>query len=262
MKKILSTILVVLLLLSAIPMGAFTFTASAEEIKTSGVTGDCKWSLDGTVLTISGEGKMGDYTANNKDTKAPWGTKITSAIFEVSNSKDSESNCGVTHIGNRAFENCTALTSITIPDSVVSIGWGAFKDCKSLTSIEIGEKVQQISASAFVNTGYYENDDNWKNDVLYIGNYLIKAKSTISGNYTINDKTIAIAYFAFSDCSELTSITIPNSVSNIGAYAFNNCNKLTDAYYSVNIDINSLGNDNLENALHRVSTELTAGEWK
>ena len=53
MKKLLSVLLAVLLLISVVPLGAFTFTASAANT-TSGTTGDCTWTLDGTVLTISG----------------------------------------------------------------------------------------------------------------------------------------------------------------------------------------------------------------
>lgn len=59
MKKFLSVLLAVLLIISIMPMGLFSITASAA---TSGKTGNCTWSLDGTVLTISGNGKMQDYS--------------------------------------------------------------------------------------------------------------------------------------------------------------------------------------------------------
>ncbi len=58
MKKFLSILLTVMLMLSVIPLGLFSITASAATI---GRTGDCTWTLDGTVLTISGDGKMGNY---------------------------------------------------------------------------------------------------------------------------------------------------------------------------------------------------------
>ena len=51
---------------------------------------------------------------------------------------------GVTSIGDWAFWNCIALTSITIPDSVTSIGKGAFLDCTSLTSVNIPDSVTSI----------------------------------------------------------------------------------------------------------------------
>ena len=60
--------------------------------KPSGINGDCIWTLNGTELMISGNGKMGDY---NYSTETPWGSGITSVIIED----------GVTSIGNYAFDN-------------------------------------------------------------------------------------------------------------------------------------------------------------
>ena len=67
-KKFLSLVLSLMLILSVAPMRLFSITASAETA-TSGTTGDCTWTLDGTVLTISGNGKMGN--CNYYET--PWG---------------------------------------------------------------------------------------------------------------------------------------------------------------------------------------------
>ena len=55
----------------------------------------------------------------------------------------------VTNIGNRAFYQCTGLTSVTIPDSVEIIGYRAFSDCRSLTSIDIPDSVTNINSNAF-----------------------------------------------------------------------------------------------------------------
>ena len=60
MKKLLSFLLSIMLILSVVPMGLFSITASAVTA-TSGTAGDCTWKLDGTVLTISGNGAMGNY---------------------------------------------------------------------------------------------------------------------------------------------------------------------------------------------------------
>jgi len=130
---------------------------------------------------------------------------------------------GVRSIGVGAFADCTLLTSVTIPNSVTSIGVVAFLDCPSLTSITIPNSVTSIGSSAFNGTGIYNEESNWENDVLYIDNCLIKARTSISGAYTIKENTRLIANEAFYKCSSLTSVTIPNGVTHIGDEAFYDC---------------------------------------
>lgn len=111
----------------------------------------------------------------------------------------------VTAIGNSAFSNYITIESITIPECVTTIG-----------------------NNAFYNTAYYNDSNNWDNNVLYIGNYLIEADTSISGNYEINDGTTVIADGAFSYCTNLTSVTIPDSVITIGDDAFSYCTWITN----------------------------------
>jgi hypothetical protein len=135
---------------------------------------------------------------------------------------------GVTSIGRGALYGCDSLTEIIIPDSVTSIGYSAFYDCSSLTSVVIPDSVTSIGESVFSNTGYYKESSNWENDVLYIGKHLIKAKTSISGEYTIKEGTLCIAQAAFEKCSNLRSAVIPNSLMNINSYAFEDCDSLTE----------------------------------
>ena len=133
----------------------------------------------------------------------------------------------VTIIDENAFYGCRALTSITVPEGVTSIGDNAFGACRDTTSITLPNSITSIGQNSFAGTAYYDNESNWENGVLYIGNYLIKAKDNLIGNYEIKNGTKTIADFAFVFCEGLTSIIIPDSVTIIGTGAFDTCTGLT-----------------------------------
>ena len=215
-RKIISLLLSILMIITSVPLMAVNSFAA-----TSGTTGECTWTLDGTVLTISGNGKMKDYSW---DDASPWGTSITKVVIEN----------GVTSIGEYAFRYCTSLTNITIPDGVTSIGDYAFGNCTSLTSVTIPDSVTSIGERAFYNTAYYNDESNWNNGILYIGNHLIEAKENVSGNVEIRQGTKTIADSAFYGCNSLTSVTIGNGVTSIGYSAFEGCTSLTEINVSSN----------------------------
>ena len=197
------------------------------------------WTLSNNTLTISGTGPMFDYQSSDK---VPWFNYVSS-IFSI-NIKNGVTTIGdlafcncknltsvtipstVTDIGN-AFTNCQNLPSITIPSSVTSIEANAFNNCKKLSSINIPSSVIYIGTRAFYQTADYNKASNWKDGVLYINNCLIESKVDISGAYTIQEGTRVIANAAFMNCSSLTSVIIPNSITNVGDLAFYNCFSLT-----------------------------------
>ncbi len=132
----------------------------------------------------------------------------------------------VTNIEYEAFSGCTSLKSITIPDNVARVVNGAFRGCSSLTKIVIPDSVTGIAALAFEDTAYYNDEANWKDEMLYIGNHLIHVKETKDGECEIRNGTVAIANGAFESCAEVTSVIIPDSVITIGDGAFSHCYNL------------------------------------
>ena len=143
--------------------------------------GDFEYSVrdDGTV-------EITDYNGNAKTVDIPEtidgksATRIGDSAFEwCSNIESIAIPDSVTSIGRRAFGDCANLTNITIPNSVIEIGWHAFYDCASLKSI------------------------------------------------TIPDSVINIGGCAFNNCTSLTSVTIPDSVTSIEYSAFVGCTSLT-----------------------------------
>ena len=130
-----------------------------------------------------------------------------------------------TTIGESAFYGCSGLTSVTIPNSVTSIGGSAFRECSGLTSVTIPNSVTSIGRTALHGTGWYNNQPD---GILYLDNWLIGYKGEKpTGNVVIAEGTRGLAGSAFSVCNGLTSVTIPNSVTNVGEYAFYDCSSLT-----------------------------------
>ena len=183
-------------------------------------------SDDGT-LTISGNGEMKD-----------WRNSSDGAWYDNREIKNVIINNGVTSIGKFAFSYCSNLISITIPNSVTSIGSFAFCRCTSLTSITIPNSVTSIGNYAFeycsnlTSINVDSNNEKYMSDkgVLYTKDkksliqYPCKKEGT---EYIILQGVTSIGKGAFSNCTSLTSITIPNSVTSIGGYAFEFCSSLT-----------------------------------
>ena len=131
----------------------------------------------------------------------------------------------VKYIGDNAFKGCALLTEITIPSSVVKIGYGAFYNCGKLEKINFSESVKEIGQSAFYGTAYYNNGDNWEENVLYLNNCLIKYNVNNYSSYNVKDGTVLLADYAFAD-KNITKLSLPNSLKYIGDYCFDGCHSL------------------------------------
>ena len=125
-----------------------------------------------------------------------------------------------------AFEGCTSLRSLVVPESVISIGESAFDGCTSLSSLVIPNRVVSIKGNLFC---------GWYGDLICLSPYFIyennvlfdKDKSTIisfrdqaTTSYVIQAGVTSIGDCAFEGCESLSNLVIPNSVTSIGKSAF------------------------------------------
>ena len=156
----------------------------------------------------------------------------------------------ITRIGEYVFEDCTGLTSITIPNSITSIGDAAFRGCTSLKDLHIADS----EGTLFL--GYNDRNngifDDCPLETLYLGRDLsydtsiygyspFHYKSTLT-SATIGNSVTTIGDAAFYGCSSLTSIVIPNNVTRIGNYAFRDCYGLTSIEFNAE-NCTSMGSD-------------------
>ncbi|MBP3688824.1 MAG: leucine-rich repeat domain-containing protein [Bacteroidaceae bacterium] len=143
----------------------------------------------------------------------------------------------VTSICDLAFDGCSDLTSVTIPNSVTSIGNNAFFNCSGLTSVT-------LNSNSIVSKTSFSYSNNFKtifgsqvkeyilgDNITAIGNSAFNGCSGLT-SVTIGNSVTTIGDYAFRNCSGLTSVTIPNSVTSIGISAFSNCTGLTKAEFA------------------------------
>ena len=145
----------------------------------------------------STEIEMSDYTGITTEVTIPHFVMFNNVIYLV------------TMIGNHAFEECTSLTSITIPDSVTTIGDYAFASCSKLVSVNI------------------------PNQTVSIGNHAFEDCASLT-TVTIPDSVTTIGIESFARCTTLTTVTIGIGVTNIGEHTFSNCPNLTTITVSEN----------------------------
>ncbi len=148
----------------------------------------------------------------------------------------------VRFIGSSAFAGCTSLGSITLPDSVTDLGGSAFWNCSALASINIPENLASIDSHAFdlcssLNSISVDSNNtvfSMRDGILYnesTKNCLVCEKSK-TGSVSIPNDATSIDERAFESCSAITSTTIPASVTSVGSYAFQGCSLLRSVTFA------------------------------
>ncbi len=274
MKKLLSVILAVLLLFSAIPLTGFAFDIYEDEenILTEGIYSyyiengeailiQCDYNTKGEITipsSFGGAPLTSIYESAFSSCSRITGIVIPEGVREIGSwafsycsrlktvvlpssltsfGRYAFSECpkletvvipeGITEIPSDCFSGCVDLKNVTLPETLKKINSGAFSGCTDLDNVVIPEGVTFIENDAFVGTDFYDNPANYdEKGVLYLGKHLISAPNTISGDYAVKEGTVRICDYALYNCAELTGITFPESLIEIGYYSFGDCKKL------------------------------------
>ena len=160
------------------------------------------------------------YTLDKGTATVAQNSGIKGAIVIPEKVSYSGMNYSVTSIGDYAFENCTELTSISIPNSLTSIGQCAFHNCIKIKSLTIPHSVTSVGVNAFFNSGLIDVTIH-SNDAIACFNGALNLETV-----TLGDEISTINDYSFDDCDQLKSIIIPKSVTSIGNYAFRACSRL------------------------------------
>lgn len=207
-----------------------------------------KFSADGVIYKVTSVNPLevqvgtGDYslTLFDYETAIDKSTEGAFAIPASVTGADGNSYA-VTAIGDFAFKDCSALTSVTIPESVTSIHGNVFYNCNGLVTI-IVEETNPVydsrgNCNAIIKTADNKlisgcNNTNIPNSVTSIGGSAFSCCNGITSIDIPNSVTSIADWGAFSYCSNLTSVIIPSSVTSIGDGAFYSSDGLT----SVTVD--------------------------
>ena len=173
-----------------------------------------------------------------------------SAFSSCTNLSQIDFGNAVVYIGYNSFKGCTSLTSIDLPNSLATIYDEAFIGCSNLNAFTIPNSVTTVGIDSFKNTAWYDNQND---GILYKDDWCLGYKGSCpTGSLVIQDGTIGIARGAFQqNCSNITTLNIPNSVLIIGLYAFTNCYGLEE----INVELGNPVFDSRDNCNAIIRTD-------
>lgn len=166
----------------------------------------------------------------------------------------------ITTIGVNAFYRSNetgGITSVKLPDTIVTISAGAFYDCRYLTSINISKTVTSIGENAFYRNERLRSIGDISNVAVLGDGAFLGCK--LLGKITLSNALNKIGDYAFSGCEALAEIEIPANVISIGANAFSGCKSLKKVVVQ-SATLGSIGANAFKNcpALEIVSLEKTS----
>lgn len=123
-------------------------------------------------------------------------------------------NCHFTNFQDYAFESCTNLEQISIPEETTTLGMASFRYCNNLKFVESTDTLKTIKTQAFTN------------------NYNLIT--------VVFPKVVTIGAQVFNGCSKLTDITLSNTLKDVSNSTFMNCNALTNVTLGDDFDCNNL----------------------
>ncbi len=162
-------------------------------------------------------------------------------------------------IGGSAFEGCNQMDSLVIGNSVSKIEFAAFNDCYALSHIEFGNSLKEIGSIAFESTAWL---DSQPDTLVMAGTVAYTYKGKMPSRYMLPEGVKGIASYCFYNHSELTHITLPQSLEVIGNCAFQKCSfdsivipdRVTTIQANAFMDCTYLESITVPNSVHSVGS--------